>query len=276
MSDVKWIKITTDIFNDEKIQLIESMPDGDSILVIWFKLLALAGKSNNGGLVIISDKVAYTPEMLATLFRRKKSVIDLALHTFVQFSMIEILDNDAILISNWEKHQSEDKLKQIREGQRKRQKDYRERKKNEVTFALHNGLHNCNALELELEEELEKEETPPIIPPKEKGELKKKTGIPYEEIIDYLNLKSGKKYRLGETNKKPIRARWEKDGFRLDDFLKCIDNAFAFRKASGGDFSNMKPTILFNTSMESRVNGDAYSWFYEKNGKTNGKSYDDY
>ena len=34
MSKVKWIKITTNVFDVEKIQLIESMPDSDSIIVI--------------------------------------------------------------------------------------------------------------------------------------------------------------------------------------------------------------------------------------------------
>lgn len=51
MADVKWIKITTDIFDDEKILLIESLPDSDSIIVIWFKLLCLAGKMNNSGVL---------------------------------------------------------------------------------------------------------------------------------------------------------------------------------------------------------------------------------
>ena len=46
MADIKWIKITTDIFDDEKILLIESLPEADSIIVIWFKLLCLAGKMN--------------------------------------------------------------------------------------------------------------------------------------------------------------------------------------------------------------------------------------
>ena len=44
MNGVQWIKITTDIFDDEKIQLIESMPEGDTLIVIWFKILVLAGK----------------------------------------------------------------------------------------------------------------------------------------------------------------------------------------------------------------------------------------
>lgn len=33
---MKWIKITTDIFDDEKILMIESMPSADSIIVIWW------------------------------------------------------------------------------------------------------------------------------------------------------------------------------------------------------------------------------------------------
>ena len=46
MADIKWIKITTDIFNDEKILLIEQMPEADTLLVIWFKLLCMAGRQN--------------------------------------------------------------------------------------------------------------------------------------------------------------------------------------------------------------------------------------
>ena len=51
MNGVQWIKITTDIFDDEKIQLIESMPEGDTLIVIWFKILVLAGKQNNSGIL---------------------------------------------------------------------------------------------------------------------------------------------------------------------------------------------------------------------------------
>ena len=68
MSDVRWIKITTDIFDDEKIQLIESMPEGDTLIVIWFKLLVLAGKQNYSGVLALGDKVFYTEDMLTTVF----------------------------------------------------------------------------------------------------------------------------------------------------------------------------------------------------------------
>lgn len=129
MADVKWIKITTDIFDDEKILLIESLPEADSIIVIWFKLLCLAGKMNNSGVFLLNDKVAYTDKMLSTIFRRKESTVRLALETFEQFGMIEIIDN-VITIPNWGKHQNIDSIESKREYMRGYMKEYREKQKN--------------------------------------------------------------------------------------------------------------------------------------------------
>lgn len=128
MSDVKWIKITTDIFSDEKILLIEQMPEADTMLVIWFKLLCMAGRDNNNGIFLMNNRVPYTEEMLATLFRRQLNTVRLALSTFEAFGMIEIED-DIICIANWEKHQNIDGLEKIKEQNRIRQQKYREKQK---------------------------------------------------------------------------------------------------------------------------------------------------
>lgn len=128
MADVKWIKIVTDVFDDEKLLLIDSLPERDGIIVIWFKMLCLAGKTNNGGVLLLNDKIAYTDEMLATIFRRPVNTVRLALQTFEQFGMIEII-NDIITIPNWDKHQSLDKLEQAREQTRKRVAKHREKQK---------------------------------------------------------------------------------------------------------------------------------------------------
>ena len=117
-SEVKWIKIVTDIFDDEKIMLIESMPDADTIIVIWFKLLCLAGKTNNLGVLLMNDRIPYNDEMLAHIFRRSINTVRLALATFEKYGMIEIV-NDTITIPNWSKHQQMDALEKKREYQRK-------------------------------------------------------------------------------------------------------------------------------------------------------------
>ena len=125
MADIKWIKITTDIFDDEKILLIESLPEADSIIVIWFKLLCLAGKMNNSGVFMMNDKIPYTDNMLATIFRRKETTIKLALETFENFGMIERIDN-VITIPNWGKYQNIDQLENKRDYMRGYMRNYRE------------------------------------------------------------------------------------------------------------------------------------------------------
>ena len=128
MADVKWIKIATGIFDDEKILLIESMPEADAIIVIWFKLLTLAGKQNNDGIFVLNDKIPYTDEMLSTIFRRPLQTVRLALGVFEQFGMVEIV-NETITIPSWEKHQNIEGLDKIREQNRQRVARYRERQK---------------------------------------------------------------------------------------------------------------------------------------------------
>lgn len=148
MSEIKWIKITTDIFDDEKICLIDALPDHDAILVIWFKILALAGKHNRNGLLMMSDKVHYTDEMLATIFRRPLNTVRMALGVFEQFGMVEIIDG-VITLPNWEKHQNVDGMEKIKEQTRNRVAKYRKKQKN---LALGNVTGNVtvtdgNALE---------------------------------------------------------------------------------------------------------------------------------
>ena len=127
MADVKWIKITTDIFDDEKILLIESLPDSYAIITVWFKLLCLAGKQNNSG-VFMLGRMPYTDNMLATIFRMKESTVTMALKTFENFGMIEIVDG-VITIPNWGKHQSLDQLENKKEYMRNYMKEYRAKQK---------------------------------------------------------------------------------------------------------------------------------------------------
>ena len=164
MADVKWIKITTDVFDDEKILLIESLPDAYAIITIWFKLLCLAGKQNNSGVFMLGN-IAYTDKMLATIFRMKESTVTMALQTFEQFGMIEIIDG-VITIPNWGKHQSLEKIEARREYQREYHKEYRKRQKmlacnddanSDKHLRKHLRKDDVNSLEEEIEEDIDKD-----------------------------------------------------------------------------------------------------------------------
>lgn len=73
---------------------------------------------------MLNDKIAYTDEMLASIFRRPINMIRLALKTFATYGMIEIID-DVITIPNWEKHQSLDSLERKKEYDRQYQANKR-------------------------------------------------------------------------------------------------------------------------------------------------------
>lgn len=128
MAEVKWIKITTELFDNRKIKQIESLPDSDAIIVIWLKLLCLSGNINDNGYIYLTNEMPYTDQMLSTQFGKPLSTIRLALQTFQQFGMIEIID-DVLKISNWEKYQNIEGLDKIREQNKLRKQRQREREK---------------------------------------------------------------------------------------------------------------------------------------------------
>jgi predicted phage replisome organizer len=158
MAEVKWIKLSVNMFEDEKIRLIEALPESDTILIIWVKLLAQAGKTNASGYIYLNEHIPYTDEMLATIFNRPINVVRLALKTFEQFGMIDVTEDKFISVINWEKHQNIDGLEKIRLDTKKRVQRHREKQKQIGGNVTRNvTLTQSNDTEVEVEEEREEE-----------------------------------------------------------------------------------------------------------------------
>ena len=249
MSNVKWIRLTLSMFDDEKIRLIEQMPDADTILMIWIKLLVQAGKVNASGSIFLNENIPYTDEMLATIFDRPISTVRLALDTFKQFGMISIDENSIIHITNWEKHQNVEGLEKIREQNRIRQARYRKRKQIEAKESSNDKenqdsnvtVTSRNGTEEELEEELDKERDSKYI----------------VEIINYLNDVAGRNYRTTTRKTRSlIRARMN-EGFTVDDFKKVIDIKNDEWKDDPKMQKFIRPETLFGTKFESYLNQES-------------------
>lgn len=185
---VKWIKIVTDIFDDDKIKIIESLPDGYALIVAWFKVLCLAGKSNVYGMLMLNEKIAYTDEMLAAVFRMPVNTIRYALDTFEKMEMIERTDVGAVAVVNWEKHQNVKTLDDMRQKGAERVRRFRERQRAALlesgsqsdtecnvtgNVSVNVSCNECNADVTDKNKEIENIEN---IKNKEKNIIKKKGG----------------------------------------------------------------------------------------------------
>ncbi|EGQ0302317.1 TPA: DnaD domain protein [Staphylococcus pseudintermedius] len=162
MAEVSWIKLKVGMFDDSKIKYIEALPERDTIITVWVKLLTLAGKYNEHGYIMLSENLPYNAEMLANEFNRPINSIRLALQTFQTLGMVEDVQG-VYKVTNWEKHQNLDSKSKHNEKNRLRQQRYRERKKQEklgsnVTVTLRNDTEEEREEEVEKEVEKEVEE----------------------------------------------------------------------------------------------------------------------
>jgi len=143
MSEIKWIKIAVDIFDNRKIKQIERMPEGDSIIIIWFKLICLAGSVNDDGMVYLTKDIPYDAEMLAQQFGRSEEMVIRAIKVFEKFGMISNVSNvtdnvtgnitkNVMQLSNWGKYQNIEGMDRIKEQNRMRQQRYRSKSKDDV------------------------------------------------------------------------------------------------------------------------------------------------
>lgn len=223
MAEVKWIKITTSMFDDEKIDFIESLPEADAILVIWIKLLAQAGKCNSGGFIFITERVPYTEESLAHKFRRPLNVVKLALSTFVNLDMIQMDEAGFLKITNWEKHQNIEGLEKIKEQNRLRKQKQREKQKllGESHVTCHATVTPSHATEEDIDKELEREV-------EEDKKRDKDTTLSKDKICSILSewnsldLQELKAINTGTNRYKLLKVRISEYGF--DEVLRAISS----------------------------------------------------
>ena len=254
MADVKWIKIATDIFNDEKILLIESLPEADTIITIWFKLLCLAGRQNNSGIFIMNDKIPYTDKMLATIFRRKESSVQLALKTFEEFGMIEVVDS-VITIPNWDKYQKLDAYEAKKEYDRQYQAKKRLEQKKKLLVVNSRTTDSTIVGIQDKEEDKDKELLKENINKRKNEPNSPKISPEIQKIFDYWNSKGIITHRT--FNEKMVKAIQKSlDLYGQAQILKAIenysmvlnDNSYFFKnKWTIGDFvtqSNALPDFL--------------------------------
>lgn len=144
MADVGWVRLSTGLFDNPKIKILEMNENGDAFVSLWLRLLCLAGRANDNGMVYVTEGVAYTPDILAAMTGKDVEVITEALELFRKLNMIAVDDDGYIEILGWQKHQNIEGLAKIRTQTKERVKRYREKKKNQSNADVLNDVTPCN------------------------------------------------------------------------------------------------------------------------------------
>lgn len=153
--EVKWIKITTNMFDNRKIRHLRRLPDGNSIVLIWVMLLTMAGRCNAGGMIFLTENIPYTPKMLADELDFEENTVVLALGALENLGMIS---QDPLSIANWEEYQSTDRLADLREYNRLAQQKSRAKKKQLASVNdMSMTSQCCQGTDIDIERDIELE-----------------------------------------------------------------------------------------------------------------------
>ena len=229
MADIKWVKLTTDMFDNRKIKHLRRLPEGNNIVLIWVMLLTMAGRCNSGGMIFLTENIPYTPKMLADELDFEESTVILAMKSLEQLNMI-VTDGGFFSIAGWEEYQNIEGMDKIREQNRLRKQKQRDNQKllaeasrdSHVTVTLGHATEEDKEIEKEIELEIEKEER-----------------TDYKSLVDLYHsiCKSFPAVRsLSEARKKAIKARL--NTYSLEEFRTVFQNAEASSFLKGSNDRN--------------------------------------
>lgn len=228
MAEVKWIKITTDMFDNRKIKHLRRLPDGNNIVLIWVMLLTMAGRCNSGGMIFLTENIPYTPKMLADELDFEENTVKLALEALERLGMV-ITENGCFAIAGWLEHQNIEGMEKIREQTRKRVQRHRAEQKllqSSVTGNVTVTQGNATDIEEESEEELRIDK------------------IDYKGIVKTFNeicISFPSVRAVSDARKKAIRARLKT--YTVDDFRTLFEKAEASSFLKGKNSSNWSATF---------------------------------
>lgn len=266
MADVKWIKITTDMFDNRKIKHLRRLPDGNNIVLIWVMLLTMAGRCNSGGMIFLTENIPYTPKMLADELDFEENTVRLALEALEQLGMI-LTVSGCFAIAGWSEHQNIEGMERIREQTRKRVAKHRAEQK------LLQGNVTCNVTETQsnaTEEDIDKEEEKEI--ERDKIDYKGIVAAYNEICVSYPSVKS-----ISDARKKAIKARLK--NYTPDDFRTLFSKAEASSFLKGKNKNNWSATfdwLIKDSNMAKVLDGNYDDKSASQIGQTSTPTADEY
>lgn len=234
-----WIKLQMDFFKSPAVKLLRKMSGGDTYTVIYLEMILMSlenggyiyftgiGKTFSEELALILDEEVVDVEFLLT-FLKTKRLIEFA--TEEDDTVFKFADDVVAGLIGKET------------GSAKRVRAYRRRQK-QIALQSNSDVTTCNTeleKELDLDSELDLENKEHSAADAEQFD--------WQSVIDYLNEKTGKKFKHTDSNKRLVVARHKDGGYTIDDMKQVIDNQCTAWLNNPNMNQYLRPATLFRAS----------------------------
>lgn len=239
-----YIRLKENFFDSDEIKLLESIPNvgykySNILLKMYLKSLKYNGK------LMFNDRIPFNKEMLSIVVGHSVGDVKDAIEKFEKFGLIETLDSGEIYMLDIQNFIGKTST------EADRIKAYRSKIDNEKNKSVQMYNERTPEIEIDIDIELEKELD------KDKENMsgsKEQDNIPYKEIVDYLNEKTGKNFKVRtDATRRVIKARFAEKN-TLADFKKVIDIKSAEWRNDEKMQRYLQPSTLFGTKFEGYLN----------------------
>ena len=259
-----WVKQRDNFFESDEIEELQEMPNGYEMLIIYQKIVLFCINKNGALVSSIGDNAKpISTERLSRHIRHNTELVQATLDILLDLNLLYVDTDEIIKITNFKdmvgvetkwaekKRKYREKKKAQESGQERGQQGGQEvgHKKDNVLEEIEIRDKRIENRDKEIRNiDKEKEiEADLIIYPAEQD------CIPYNDVIEYLNLKLGTNYKTSTRKTRDcIKARYN-EGYRLDDFKLVIDKKY--NEWNGTDMEKyLRPETLFGNKFEGYLN----------------------
>ena len=212
---MKWVKLTTDMFDNRKIRHLRRLPEGNNIVLIWVMLLTMAGRCNAGGMIFLTENIPYNHKMLADELGFEENTVRLALNALEKMDMV-VMNNGCFTIAGWGEHQNIEGMDKIRESKRIAQAKWRAKQKE--LPPVESTVESTRYLVDDTEEDKEQEKDTDIKNKEEKITCQQVVSLFHEICKSYPVVRT-----LSDARRKAINARLK--NYSLEEIRTVFENA---------------------------------------------------
>jgi predicted phage replisome organizer/uncharacterized phage protein (TIGR02220 family) len=236
-----WLKLDKNFLKSPQMKVIRNMPNGKDYIIFYLSLMLESVETV--GHLRFTSLVPYNAEMLSSITETNVDIVKSAIKIFCELGMMQIFDDGTIFMTEVPKITG----KESESAERVRQ--YRIRQEEQKALQCNTNVTKCNDNKDKDKNKYKyKEEDKDIYSPA------KQDDVPYKDIIEYLNFKTGKHYKTTTPKTlREIKARIN-EGFELEDFKIVIDNKCSEWLKDKKMNQYLRPDTLFGTKFESYLN----------------------